>query len=124
MNPGKDKAISLTELQNDAEAGKISEVTINGTEATGKFKDGKATFHTTVPANYPDLYKDLISHGVDVSQKDQNGTLWLNILFQIVPVHDAADAEWRKQGAELWQESRAPALDAAEEDYVQGRCGR
>ena len=53
MNPGHDQAISLTEMMNDAQAGKISEVTINGTEVTGKFKDGKETFHTTIPANYP-----------------------------------------------------------------------
>ena len=79
MNPGHDTAISLTEMQNDAIAGKIGSVTINGTEATGKFKDGKESFHTTIPQNYPDLYNDLHNHGVDVTIKDQNGTLWLNI---------------------------------------------
>jgi cell division protease FtsH len=87
MNPGHDQPISLTELMNDAQAGKISEATINGnTEVTGKFKDGKETFHTTIPANYPDVYNNLIQHGVNVIQKDQNGTLWLNILFQIAPI--------------------------------------
>jgi cell division protease FtsH len=86
MNPGKDTAISLTDLMNDAQAGKLSEATINGTEVTGKFKDGKENFHTTIPANYPDLYNNLIQHGVNVTQKDQNGTLWLNILFQIAPI--------------------------------------
>ena len=73
-------------MTNDAQSGKISEVTINGTEVTGKFNDGKETFHTTIPANYPDLYNNLIQHGVNVVQKDQNGTLWLNILFQIAPI--------------------------------------
>ena len=86
MNPGHDQAISLTDMTNDAQSGNISEVTINGTEVTGKFKDGKETFHTTIPANYPDLYNNLIQHGVNVIQKDQNGTLWLNILFQIAPI--------------------------------------
>ncbi|HEY4010600.1 MAG TPA: ATP-dependent zinc metalloprotease FtsH [Acidobacteriaceae bacterium] len=86
MNSGHDQAISLTELMNDASAGKISEVTINGTEVTGKFKDGKEVFHTTIPASYQDLYNNLINHGVNVIQKDQNGTLWLNILFQIAPI--------------------------------------
>ena len=43
-------------MQNDADAGKISEVTVNGTEVTGKYKDGKETFHTTIPANYPDQH--------------------------------------------------------------------
>ena len=79
MNTGHDRAISLTELQNDAEAGKIADVTVNGTEATGKFKDGKETFHTTIPQNYPDLYKDLRDHGVDVTIKDQNGTVCISL---------------------------------------------
>lgn len=86
MNPGHDQAISLTELMNDAQAGKLGEVTINGTEATGKFKDGKESFHATIPATYQDLYNNLINHGVNVTVKDQNGTLWLNILFQIAPI--------------------------------------
>jgi cell division protease FtsH len=32
------------------------------------------------------VYNNLIQHGVNVIQKDQNGTLWLNILFQIAPI--------------------------------------
>ncbi|HEX4154672.1 MAG TPA: ATP-dependent zinc metalloprotease FtsH [Acidobacteriaceae bacterium] len=86
MNPAHDKAISLTDLENDTAAYKISEVTVNGSEVTGKYKDGKTLFHTTIPQNYPDLYKDLHDHGVDVTVKDQNGTLWLNVLFQIAPI--------------------------------------
>jgi cell division protease FtsH len=88
MNPGKDRAITLTEMQNDADAGKISSITVNGSEATGTYKENKETFHTTIPANYMDQaeVKDLNGHGVNVSFKDQNGTLWLNILFQIAPI--------------------------------------
>ena len=67
MNPGKDSPISLTDLMNDAQAGKLGDVTINGQEVTGKFKDGKENFHTTVPANYPDLYNNLVQHGVPVT---------------------------------------------------------
>ncbi|HTV07574.1 MAG TPA: ATP-dependent zinc metalloprotease FtsH [Candidatus Aquilonibacter sp.] len=86
MNPGHDQAISLTDLMNDSQSGKLSDVTIDGTQVTGKFKDGKETFHTTIPANYPDLYNNLIAHGVNVTQKDQNGTLWLSILINIAPI--------------------------------------
>jgi cell division protease FtsH len=86
MNPGHNKVVSMTEMQNDAIAGKISEVTVNGSEVSGKYKDGKETFTSTIPQNYPDLYKDLESHGVNVTIKDQQGTLWLNILFQIAPI--------------------------------------
>jgi cell division protease FtsH len=86
MNQGHEKTISLTDLQNDAEQGKIGTITINGTEATGSFKDSKETFTTTIPQNYPDLYKDLTSHGVNVQLKDTQGSMWLNVLFQIAPI--------------------------------------
>ncbi len=86
MAAGHDKTISLTDLQNDAEQGKIGTITINGTQATGSFKDSKETFNTTIPQNYPDLYKDLTSHGVNVQLKDTQGSLWLNVLFQFAPI--------------------------------------
>ncbi|MDE1154130.1 MAG: ATP-dependent zinc metalloprotease FtsH [Acidobacteriaceae bacterium] len=86
MGAGHNQAISLTQLQNDADAGKISELTVNGTEVTGKYKDGKETFNTTIPSNYPDLYKDLRDHGVNVNIKDQQGSLWVGILLQVAPI--------------------------------------
>jgi cell division protease FtsH len=86
MAAGHDKTISLTDLQNDAEQGKIGTITINGTQATGSFKDSKETFNTTIPQNYPDLYKDLTNHGVNVQLKDTQGSLWLNVLFQFAPI--------------------------------------
>jgi cell division protease FtsH len=81
-----DKTISLSELQNDAEQNKISDITVNGVEATGKFRDGKETFNTTIPQNYPDLYKDLQSHGVNVSIKDTQGNLWFSVLLNALPI--------------------------------------
>jgi cell division protease FtsH len=86
MGQGHDTAISLTKLQNDAEAGKIDTVLVNGEDVTGTYKDGKETFHTTIPANYPDLYKDLREHNVNVTIKNQQGNLWLGILFQALPI--------------------------------------
>ena len=86
VNGGHDQAISLTQLQNDAAAQKIGDVTVTGTEATGKYKDGKESFHATIPANYPDLYKDLQSHGVNVTIKDPQGGFWVSVLFQVAPI--------------------------------------
>ena len=54
---GHDTTISLSQLLNDAEQGKISDVVVNGTEVTGHYRDNKDQFHTTIPANYPDMYK-------------------------------------------------------------------
>ncbi len=80
------QAISLSQLENDANAGKISEITVTGTEVTGKYKDGKDTFSTNIPANYPDLYKEMQAHGVNVTVKDQNGNMWVSVLLNIAPI--------------------------------------
>jgi len=82
---GQEKNISLTQLLNDADAGKIAEVTVNGSEVTGKYRDDKVQFHTTIPANYPDMYKTLRDHGVNITIKDQNSNAWLGFLIQLAP---------------------------------------
>ncbi len=82
---GQSKDISLTTLLNDADQGKIAEVTVNGSEVTGKYRDGNAQFRTTIPANYPDMYKTLRDHGVNINIKDQNSNAWLGFLIQLAP---------------------------------------
>ena len=82
---GQDKGISLTQLLNDADAGKVSEVTVNGSEVTGKYRDGNVQFHTVIPANYPDMYKTLRDHGVNITVKDTSGNTWLNLLISLAP---------------------------------------
>jgi len=86
MNTGHDKAISLSQALSDAEASKISTVTVTGPEVTGEYKGSKETFHTTIPANYPDFYKDLRDHGVDVTIKDPAGNVWFSVLIQALPI--------------------------------------
>ncbi len=86
MENGHDKAISMTELQNAADQGKISGVTVNGTDVSGTFKDGKEQFHTTIPANYPDFYNGLRQHGVNVNVKDPQGNFWIAGLLQFLPI--------------------------------------
>lgn len=84
---GKEKSVNLSQLQNDADQGKINDVTINGTDVTGHYRgDDKNEFHTTIPASYPDLYKDLIQHGVSVTNKDQSQSVWVNALISLAPV--------------------------------------
>jgi cell division protease FtsH len=86
VGAGHDKAISMTDLQNDAEQGKVGEVTVDGTSVTGKYKDGKESFHSTIPQNYPEFYTDLRQHGVNVTVKDSNNNLWLGVLIQLAPI--------------------------------------
>jgi len=83
---GQDKTISLTQLLNDADQGKISEVNVNGAEVIAKYRgDEKTQFHTTIPGNYPDMYKTLREHGVNITIKDQNSNAWLGFLIQLAP---------------------------------------
>jgi len=82
---GQDKNISLTELLNKADEGKVGDVIVNGAEVTGHFRDDKTQFHTTIPANYPDMYKTLRDHGVNITIKDQNSNAWLGLLIQLAP---------------------------------------
>jgi cell division protease FtsH len=88
MSQSHDKAVSLSEMQNDADAGKISDVTVNGTEVTGDYRGGKGSFHTNMPPNFMDHAEeqDLNAHGVNVTFKDQQGSQWLNFLFQFLPI--------------------------------------
>ena len=86
MNTGHNKAISLSQALSDAEASKISTVTVTGPEVTGEYKGSKETFTTTIPANYPDFYKDLRDHGVDVTIKDPAGNVWFSVLIQALPI--------------------------------------
>ena len=83
-NSGPDKGISLTQLLNDADQGKISDVVVNAQEVTGHYTD-KTLFHTQIPSNYPDLYNTLRQHGVNINIKDQNSNAWLGILIQFAP---------------------------------------
>ncbi len=93
MGQGKDKGISLTDLQNDADANKIASIVVNGENVTGTYKegaikDGKDTFHTTITGSYMDRTEvaELQSHGINVTVKDQQGNIWLTLLLNALPI--------------------------------------
>ena len=71
----KDKEVNFTQFLNDVNQGNVHEVTIDGQQVHGKARDGSA-FHTTVPANYPDMFKTLNDKGVSVNIKDVNSGSW------------------------------------------------
>src|SRR3981189_858877 len=81
----QEKNISLTQLLNDADQGKISDVVVSGAEVTGHYRDDKNLFHTTIPGNYPDMYKTLRDHGVNITIKNQSQNQWLSLLISIAP---------------------------------------
>jgi cell division protease FtsH len=86
-NTGKDQEISFSTFMDDARQGQVAEVTITNSTVQGKFRNGKdAAFHTTVPANYPDMFKTLQDNKVSITVKDTQGSSWLPILLQLSPI--------------------------------------
>jgi cell division protease FtsH len=67
---------NFTEFMNEVNKDEVREVTIAGTEVTGVFKSNQK-FKTTIPVNYPDLYKTLLEKNVNVTNKDNSGSSWL-----------------------------------------------
>ncbi|HUY13269.1 MAG TPA: ATP-dependent zinc metalloprotease FtsH [Terriglobia bacterium] len=77
-NTGEHPAeLTFTQFTSDVSKGDVKNVTIEGSEVTGQKKDN-SKFKTTIPSNYPDLYKDLIDKSVSVVIKDNSGNSWLS----------------------------------------------
>ena len=71
----KDKEVNFSQFMSDVGQGNVHEVTLDGQQVHGKYRDGSA-FHSTVPANYPDMFKTLNDKGVSVNIKDANSGSW------------------------------------------------
>ena len=48
----------------DVDQGLVREVVVTAQDVNGKYKADNSAFHTTVPPNYPDMYKTLRDKGV------------------------------------------------------------
>ena len=86
MGASHEKTISFTAMLNDADAGKISEITVDGAHISGDYRDGKEKFNTTIPTGDNDFYTELRAHGVVVNGKDQSSGQWVTILLQVAPI--------------------------------------
>ncbi|HYH01305.1 MAG TPA: ATP-dependent zinc metalloprotease FtsH [Terriglobales bacterium] len=83
---GKEKEINFSEFMSQVDQGNISEVTMIGSEVRGHFRNDKAGFHTTVPTNYPDMYKILREKGVLITVKDVSSGSWPTWLLNLAPL--------------------------------------
>jgi cell division protease FtsH len=74
----KESEINFSQFLADVDQSKVNEVTMIGQEVRGKLND-KSGFHTTVPSNYPDMYKILQDKKVNITVKDpaSGGYSWL-----------------------------------------------
>ena len=71
----------------DVDQGNVREVTITGMEVRGKHRNDNSSFHTTVPANYPDMIKTLRDKGVNINIRDiSNGSWPLQLLGTWAPL--------------------------------------
>jgi len=82
--------LSFSEFLSQAEAGKISEVTLNGTDVEGAYleKDSSGqirTFHTVAP-DYPDLVKDLRKYNVTITAKKPKDANYLVTILSWLPM--------------------------------------
>ena len=82
----KDREITFSQFMQDAQASKISDVTVNSSEVRGHYGADREAFHTTVPANYPDMFKILQDNKVGITVKDTQGNSWLPILLNFAPI--------------------------------------
>jgi len=82
--------LSFTEFLSQAEAGKISEVTISGSDVEGVYleKDPSGqiqSFHTVAP-DYPDLVKDLRKFNVTITAKKPKDANYLVTILSWLPM--------------------------------------
>ncbi len=84
-NGVKEREINFSQFMSDVDQGKVKDVTLTGSEVRGQYNTEKAAFHTTVPANYPDMIKILRDKGVNITVKDVSGGGWPTWLLNLAP---------------------------------------
>ena len=82
----KEREINFSQFMNDVDQAKVKDVTITGPDVRGQYANEKASFHTTVPANYPDMIKILRDKGVNITVKDASGGGWPTWLLNLAPI--------------------------------------
>ena len=81
----REQQITFTEFLAKVQEGQVKEVTINGSEVHGSYQNPSLGLKTFVPVNYPDLYKQLQDHAVNVEIKDSSSGNWVSILINLSP---------------------------------------
>ncbi len=85
-NSQKDAEINFSQFMSDVDQGIVREVTVIGVEVRGKRKSDNSAFHTTIPANFPDMYKTLRDKGVSINVKDITNGTWPTWILNLAPL--------------------------------------
>jgi cell division protease FtsH len=80
----KEKDVNFSQFLSDVNQARVKEVTVTGMEVRGKYSDG-SSFHTTQPANYPEIYNTLQAKGVNMTIRDVTNSSW-SWLIQLAPL--------------------------------------
>ncbi|MGA9058894.1 MAG: ATP-dependent zinc metalloprotease FtsH [Terriglobia bacterium] len=78
--------LTFTSFINEINRDNVREVQITGSDVSGTLKKESAKFKTTIPTNYPDLYKTLTEKNVSVVIKDSSGGNWMTWLANGLPM--------------------------------------
>jgi cell division protease FtsH len=81
----KEAEVNFSQFMSDVDQGAVKEVTITGMEVRGKKSDGTA-FHTTAPANYPQMIDTLRGKGVMINFRDISNGGWPTWLLNFAPL--------------------------------------
>ena len=71
-----DQSLSFSEFRDKVRANQIADVVVDGNQVKGHLKDGKTAYHSVIPPNMPDIYKDLDTQKVSVNVIDASGAGW------------------------------------------------
>src|ERR1700751_3586911 len=85
-NSPKEKPVNFSQLMTDVDQGNVKDVTITGMEVRGHYRNDGSGFHTTVPANYPDMIKTLRDKGVNIDIRDVTNGSWPTWLLNLAPL--------------------------------------
>jgi cell division protease FtsH len=81
--------LTAFEFVQDVQDGKIKDAEITGgTDVQGTMVEAGVSkrYHTSIPQNYPDIYKALQEKHVNYTTKESTGSGWIGLLFNAVPV--------------------------------------
>ena len=78
--------ITFSDFTSEVAKDNVREVEIDGSEASGTLKKENARFRTTIPSNYPELYKSLQEKNVNIKIKNTSANSWVSIMVQALPI--------------------------------------
>jgi cell division protease FtsH len=81
----KVQEINFSRFMSEVDQGTVKDVTLTGMEVKGKLADG-SQFHSTVPANYPDMIKKLQEKNVSITVQDVGNSSWGWLINLIAPL--------------------------------------